>query len=341
MLRTKEVEHGDVIEYMKVLFYKSLESSDFAERAHRKLKKHAKDFGLREDATVDELKTGALAVQLRCLMDKVEPAIEAHGEAHLFTTKQAIQEYPRRVFISVPGMWTPAGNRCMTEGAKKAGLKSVTLVRESQAAAAYWLQRMVVHKEGTYKPGDRIQVLDAGGGTSDTTAYEVQAHDAASVDGDPGDAAKLVSMGDASGAPSGSEYVNQAFLRWLVHKIKLDYLRTQWPGGLSALCKHLSLTEAQVLEYAQLDFQDLDLVQAKYVPGFEVLLKGMNVSEAKFLNEANIQFTKIKHDLQKHNFEPESRAEHKIWIDGDNGGRDHQLRLTRSVIFYERDDQAV
>ena len=91
-----------------------------ATRALAQLRKHAETFKLSKDATVDELKIKALSMQLKSLIGTVAQAIEENGETHFKLTREEIRACPRRVFISVLGMWTPAGNRCMTEAAKEA-----------------------------------------------------------------------------------------------------------------------------------------------------------------------------------------------------------------------------
>lgn len=82
MLRDGEIEQEEVIDYLKVLFYKSHETSELAARALKQLEKHAADFGLAEDAPVEDLKTQALALQLKDLMTHVNQAIRTDGEQH-------------------------------------------------------------------------------------------------------------------------------------------------------------------------------------------------------------------------------------------------------------------
>lgn len=325
MLRKGKLKQEDVIDYLKVLFYKSHESSDFAERALLQLRQHAHILELHEDAPVDELKIQALAMQLKCLMRGVEQAIENDGEQHFRHTREEIRACPRRIFISVPGMWTPAGNRCMTEAAKKAGLAQVDLVWEPQAAAAYWLQKTKVSGEGIYRAGDMIQVLDVGGGTSDTIAYEVQVDDSVgeSDDGGYGGALKLVSMGNANGALAGSEFINQEFLRWVVRRINLEHLTAHYPGGIAAVSTHLGLTDAAVRRLAQADFNGVGgdyahEIRNIYASGLDRLLENMDISKAEFVDHANTNFRQLKHRLNKHDFEAGSRAVHKVLIDGAN-----------------------
>ncbi|KAI5359988.1 Putative ATPase, nucleotide binding domain-containing protein [Septoria linicola] len=335
MLRDGEVKQEQVIEYLKVLFYKNHATSELAARALEQLAEHAEMFGLPKEATTEDLKTHALTLQLRDLMEHIEEAIKTDGEQQFSISPDELKICPRRVFISVPGMWTPPGNRCMTEAARKAGLDRVDLVFEPQAAAAYWLQKIKLSGGGMYKPGDRIQVLDVGGGTSDAIGYEVQPA-TNQVDCQQSDSTtskrevasiKLVSMGDATGRLCGSEFINQAFLRWLPKYINQEYLKGRWSGGLPALRQTLGLTKDELRRHMETDFSELQHSAAKqvrkmYRQGVPKLLQELNLTKAELMDRANREFGQLKVRLDELEFQDPTQ---KLVISGKTRGHDDEL----------------
>ncbi|CAC5384393.1 unnamed protein product [Mytilus coruscus] len=85
--------------------------------------------------------------------------------------------------LTVPAIWSDSAKQFMREAAKKAGIsdKLLTLAYEPEAAAIYCKEMTVQRKVGngrasmdTFKVGQKFIVLDCGGGTVDTTSYEIQ-----------------------------------------------------------------------------------------------------------------------------------------------------------------------
>lgn len=238
----------------------------------------------------------------------------------MLTTRQEIDVCPRRIFISIPGMWTPPGNRCMTEAARLAGFECVDLVYEPQAAAAYWLQKIKPSSGGMYTPGDRIQVLDVGGGTSDAIGYEVQEASDQVLCGEHSEGVplKLVSLGDATGRLCGSEFINLAFLRWLPKYINQEHLKKSWPGGLSALRRQMNVSQDELDQHVETDFSQLKHSEAQHVrscynSGMPKMLRDLNLTQAEFLDRANTEFGRLKIRLDEREFQDPVQ---KIFVNG-------------------------
>ncbi len=71
------------------------------------------------------------------------------------------------VVITVPASFDDVARNLTADAAKQAGLKSVTLLEEPQAAFYAWLGTHSAKEAGKLKPGMRCVVVDVGGGTSD------------------------------------------------------------------------------------------------------------------------------------------------------------------------------
>jgi len=73
----------------------------------------------------------------------------------------------QEVVVTVPASFDAAARDLTLEAAKQAGLPRVTLLEEPQAALYAWLEAMGDGWRKQLKPGDRLLVVDVGGGTSD------------------------------------------------------------------------------------------------------------------------------------------------------------------------------
>jgi hypothetical protein len=129
---------------------------------------------------------------------------------------QTIRQMTMEVFISVPEMWKPPANRLITTAAKMAGADCVQLVSEPVCAAAYYMQDQLLSKRTPLEAGDNILVLDTGGGTTDITCYEMPNPDHSNA----GATSILHRVGKAVGGLCGSQFINEAFLKWL--KVEAD-----------------------------------------------------------------------------------------------------------------------
>jgi len=79
----------------------------------------------------------------------------------------------QEVFLTVPASFDPVARELTMEAAGKAGLKTVTLLEEPQAAFYAWLAFQGEKWRKKVKVGDVILVCDVGGGTTDFTLIAV------------------------------------------------------------------------------------------------------------------------------------------------------------------------
>lgn len=104
--------------------------------------------------------------------------------------------------LTVPAIWDDQARSVMRRAAERAGLPSeehrLHLGLEPEVAVLY--ARNSLSGGGLEPAGTRILVVDAGGGTVDITAYQVEP-----------DGRRLAELIRADGDRLGSEYVNQAF----------------------------------------------------------------------------------------------------------------------------------
>lgn len=80
----------------------------------------------------------------------------------------------QKVLITVPASFDPAARALTEEAAEEAGFKGVTLMEEPLAAFYAWLHRHEATWRETLKIGDKVLVVDVGGGTTDFTLIEVE-----------------------------------------------------------------------------------------------------------------------------------------------------------------------
>lgn len=104
-------------------------------------------------------------------------AAQAHILAHIRDAWDA--SFPVRftdqdVIVTCPASFDEAARELTVEAAAKAGLPSVVLLEEPQAAFYAWIDR---HRGAarTLAPGERVLVFDVGGGTTDFTLITVDA----------------------------------------------------------------------------------------------------------------------------------------------------------------------
>jgi molecular chaperone DnaK (HSP70) len=108
---------------------------------------------------------------------KVSP-VEASTEylAHLRVAwNQKMPEAPfdqQQVLVTVPASFDAVARELTVEATKLAGMHDVVLLEEPQAAFYAWIERHPDWRERV-RPGDRILVIDIGGGTTDFTLIAV------------------------------------------------------------------------------------------------------------------------------------------------------------------------
>lgn len=78
----------------------------------------------------------------------------------------------QQILITVPASFDPSARQLVLEAAELAGYPKVILLEEPQAAFYAWLQRQGEAWRHRLKVGDRILVVDIGGGTTDFTLIE-------------------------------------------------------------------------------------------------------------------------------------------------------------------------
>ncbi|KAG6172014.1 hypothetical protein E4U11_006687 [Claviceps purpurea] len=85
---------------------------------------------------------------------------------------KAYMEICQKEFVlSVPAVWSDAAKNATLKAAELAGIESITVVKEPEAAAMYSIKSL----EFSIKKNDAFVVCDAGGGTVDLISYEVMA----------------------------------------------------------------------------------------------------------------------------------------------------------------------
>ncbi|KAG5956760.1 hypothetical protein E4U57_002313 [Claviceps arundinis] len=100
-------------------------------------------------------------------------AIYEHALGEIYTTvPKAYMDICQKEFVlSVPAVWSDAAKNATLEAAELAGIKSVTVVKEPEAAALYSIKTL----DFSIEKNDVFVVCDAGGGTVDLISYEVMA----------------------------------------------------------------------------------------------------------------------------------------------------------------------
>lgn len=81
------------------------------------------------------------------------------------------------VVITLPASFDETARELTVRAAAKAGLNRIALIEEPQAAFYAWIYKRISSSQGwdnIVKPGDKILVIDVGGGTSDFTLIQVQ-----------------------------------------------------------------------------------------------------------------------------------------------------------------------
>lgn len=139
-------------------------------------------------------------------MEEVEQLIAAYLARVYQTALQHIsdggfEEDDIRWSLTIPAIWDEHARQMTRRAAGRAGMPTdedrLLLAIEPEAAALYARNKLA--GGGVERPGVRFLVVDAGGGTVDLTAYEVN------------DDNRLSEVVTAGGGPFGAEYVNNAF----------------------------------------------------------------------------------------------------------------------------------
>ncbi|KAK7917234.1 hypothetical protein PG985_010842 [Apiospora marii] len=125
----------------------------------------------------------------------------------------------RDVVITVPAVWSDKAKDLTLQAAMKAGLGSVTMIKEPEAAAIYTLseQKLALQKD------DICVICDAGGGTVDLITYEVAQESPL----------KLAEVVPGSGGMAGAIGLNKRFedtVRDLIGEVQMGAFRNVEDG---------------------------------------------------------------------------------------------------------------
>ncbi|MCA9600827.1 MAG: Hsp70 family protein, partial [Myxococcales bacterium] len=81
------------------------------------------------------------------------------------------------VVLTVPASFDPVARELTAEAATKAGIESLTLLEEPQAALYAWIERMGDGWREHLSVGDLVLVIDVGGGTTDFSLIAIEEED--------------------------------------------------------------------------------------------------------------------------------------------------------------------
>lgn len=127
---------------------------------------------------------------------------------HALTTIDA--KYPpnylkmlkKRYVLSVPAVWSDKAKDATLQAARNAGVASIKLIKEPEAAALFTLHHL--GNKGL-SPGDALVICDAGGGTVDLISYEILKLEPL----------ELKELTTCSGGVAGSLMLNRRFEDWI------------------------------------------------------------------------------------------------------------------------------
>ncbi|PUU75810.1 hypothetical protein B9Z19DRAFT_1152327 [Tuber borchii] len=155
---------------------------------------------------------------------------------HLMKTLQqrficTLYNTPIQFVLTTPAIWSHEAQNATCQAAKDAGFTSragdtLTMVSEPEAAASYCLKEFYHERSNSdspLKPGERIVICDAGGGTADLITYTVEK------------VSPMLSLCEAvvgSGGKCGSVAVDRAFLSLLESRIGPSF--RGWPARKTA-----------------------------------------------------------------------------------------------------------
>lgn len=112
-------------------------------------------------------------------LQKMSP-LEACGQLLRHMREAWEQKLPNRAFheqqilVTVPASFDPGARQLVLEAAKLAGYPEIILLEEPQAAFYAWLHDHADSWRKTLNVGDRILIVDIGGGTSDFSLIAVE-----------------------------------------------------------------------------------------------------------------------------------------------------------------------
>ena len=123
---------------------------------------------------------------------------EAHAHEGLSLESQAVT-------LTVPASFDAVARELTVRAAAQAGLESLTLLEEPQAALYAWVEAAGEGWRKQVRPGDVILVVDVGGGTSDFSLIAVSEEDGEEADDGrlPGYARARLVGGESEGAQHG------------------------------------------------------------------------------------------------------------------------------------------
>ncbi|KJX99923.1 hypothetical protein TI39_contig347g00002 [Zymoseptoria brevis] len=166
-----------------------------------------------------------------------------------------IDDLQVELFLTIPDMWKPPANRYMTSGAEMAGVLSVQLTMESLCAAAYFMHDVHKSTRRSLNPGEAILVVDACGGTTDVTRFEMPAS------GNAGAMTGLRRTGVAKGGLAGSYWINDGISKWLILEADTNL------GGFTAWVAWLGYGGAPYAGFYRAANEAFDKAKLDFLPG--------------------------------------------------------------------------
>ena len=189
-----------------------------------------------EDGQLDKLSPVGSSAQILAHIQ------QAWDDAHAGEADSAFVD--QEIILTVPASFDEAARELTMAAATKAGLPSLVLLEEPQAAFYAWIDSHPAHSRAqSLNPGDRVLVFDIGGGTTDFTLISV---------GDDGDSFARTAVGDH--LLLGGDNIDLTLAKQVEVKLsakrkkkkKLDAL--QWHGLVHAcrLAKETILSDPEV-----------------------------------------------------------------------------------------------
>jgi len=158
-IKTGELKAENIIEMWKLVLYKKHKGSSTVKHIEAQLAR----FGL----AIFEL----IRLHLKAVLEIIYAELM---ESNFGLTREDIDAMSKKIFLSVPEMWSPAACRNMSEAAKAAGFDIVEIVREPECATAFYAHHHKTSLLKGHKDGNEIIICDIGGGTGDFGRVRVE-----------------------------------------------------------------------------------------------------------------------------------------------------------------------
>jgi len=162
-------------------------------------------------------------VELMLLVQRMLEAVKADAMRQMGPMLSATDMASARILwvLTVPAIWDDEGKAFMREAAVRAGLipdtnspRLLLALEPEVAVLAAYMDMAPGAREGVFKEGSKLMIVDCGGGTVDITVDEVASREPLT----------LREVAPASGGPWGATYVDKQFLGFM-----RELLGEVWP----------------------------------------------------------------------------------------------------------------